>query len=122
MFFIFYLRWHYVDILKELVVAWGNFLWFGMHYFSVPVLLKTFFSYWKQLHRPYLARGFDMQESLKVLGENIFSRVIGATVRLVVLVVAFTVEIFIFGAGIVGITIWSFLPFLIVWGLLYPFI
>jgi hypothetical protein len=93
-----------------------------MHYFSVPVLLRTFFSYWKQLYRPYRARGFDLQESLKVLGENIFSRIIGALVRSVILTAALAVEIIILGAGVVIVAAWFMLPFFIVWGLVYPFI
>lgn len=117
-----YLRWHYIGALKELILAWKNFLWFGLRFFSVPLLLRTYFSYWKQFHRPYRSRGFDPQELLRVFGENLFSRVIGAFVRTFFLAGALLFELFVVGAGAVIIALWIIFPFLIAAGLLYPFL
>ena len=120
--FLLYLRWHYIDILREIVRAWRTFLWFGIHFFSVPTLVRTYFSYWKRFYRPYRSRGFDPQEMLKVMGENTFSRIVGAFIRSLILGVAFVVEIFIFAAGALVIAGWIILPALIIAGLLYPFL
>lgn len=107
---ILYLDWHYRDKFLALWDAWKNLLKFGLEYFSIPFLLKTLFSYWKNYHDYY--RKFDFKYNFSVFTFNTVSRLIGAFVRFWVIVVGIISEIFIFIGGAIFLFIWLFLPFL----------
>jgi len=37
-----YMAWHYGAGVKEYLKAWMNIQWFWYHFFSMPVLLKSY--------------------------------------------------------------------------------
>lgn len=81
------LRWLFARGIKEYFHAWGNLHWFLYHYFSVPVLARTFFAPFHRL-RERRARGFDPEDWASVLAVNTLMRFVGMIVRSVFLVVA----------------------------------
>ena len=104
-----YIFWHYGGALKDLTALSKNFLWFGCHFFSLKLLLKTLFSPFYRIQEEY-RRGL----SFEVLAENLVANVVSRTVGLVL-------RIFVLAAGIVfetavGITVilafilWLLLP------------
>lgn len=111
MFFI-WLHWHFIEVPQFLLKAWKNFLWFNINYFSVPQLLKTFFSHWRGIVEHY-GRSFDPKRYLDVFFGNFISRFLGALVRAGVILITLVFELFIFILGILILLIWLFLPFLI---------
>lgn len=115
-----YVYWHYRENTKAILRAWVNFLAFNFNYWSVPLLLKTLFSYWHKYQEPY-ARGFDPKQYLETFAMNMISRTIGAVVRTSVIIIGIITEIIIFAAGIIIFLAWLILPGLLFLGFIYGF-
>ena len=86
------LIWLYQRGIAEYFRAWGNIHWFLYHYFSVPVLLRTFFAPFHRI-REYRARGFDLEDWAGVFIVNNLMRFVGIVVRSCVFVLAFFAQI-----------------------------
>ena len=111
--FIQYLTWHFFDVPKEILRAWKNFLYFNFNYFSVPDLLKTYFSYWRGYYYPY-EKKWDLMRWLEAfVFNNIMSRTVGVMFRTVFIVIGVALEISIFLGGIIIFIGWFLLPFLL---------
>lgn len=112
-FFPSYFTWHYNTALRNI---WGistNFLWFFLYFFSVPILLKTFFAPWRKLQEH--THGFAPNEFFGNVIVNFVMRVIGMIVRGATLVLAFLVFILIVIASIIVFLAWIFLPIILLW-------
>jgi len=112
--------WHFFDVPKELIRAWKNFLLFNLNYFSVPILLKTFFSYWRRYKWSY-GRGFDLKRYFEAFTFNLISRILGACVRGILIFIGIIAEVFIFIGGIIVFAGWLLLPAFLIIGLFYGF-
>ncbi len=110
-----WLEWHFVDMPKEIFKAWKNILLFNLRFFSVFFLIKTFFSYWHKYRWSY-GRGFDIKRYLEAFFSNLVSRIIGATIRSIFIVLGILTEIVIFISGIIILILWVLLPILSVVG------
>jgi len=113
MIFFDFISWYYITIPKKIFRAWANFLRFNLEYFSVFLLLKTFFSHWRQYKWNY-PRGFYAAKYLEVFFSNFISRILGATMRLILIIIAILVEIIIFIIGGLILIIWLTLPVLLI--------
>jgi len=96
--FLQYLNWQFFDVPGNILKAWRNFLKFNLNYFSVPLLLKSFFSPWRRYNMPY-GRGFDIGKYLETLISNLIFRFLGLVMRSFLIIIGLLVEIFIIFAG-----------------------
>jgi len=115
-----WISWYFFDMPKSIISGWKNFLFFGLNYFSIPLLLRTFFSHWKRYSWSY-GRGFDIGRYFNVLVSNLISRILGAIVRTILILVGIVFEIFIFFFGLIILIGWFFLPLLLILGALTGF-
>lgn len=116
-----YLTWQFVDSPKAIFRGWKNILLFNLNYFSVPVLLRTFFSHWRKYYYPYGKR-FEPWRYLEAFVFNVLmSRLIGAIIRTFLIIIGILIEIFIILGGIIVILGWLILPFLLIFGFIYGF-
>ena len=113
-----YVKWHYLGASKEILKGWGNILWFEFNYFSVLVLLKTYFSPWKKITWEY-GRGFDIGRFLYTLASNLISRILGAVVRSFLIAAGMAGQIALLFLGSIFFLFWLVLPALIVATFLY---
>ncbi len=113
--------WHFYEVPDFLIQVWKNYLLFGLNYFSVHLLLKTFFSPWKRYNWKY-PKGFDVGEFFNALVSNIFSRILGIIFRIVLIIIGILGQIAIFFAGAIAILLWVLIPFIIAGGILFIFI
>ena len=113
-----YLKWHFLDAPRELIRGWGNVLWFGLNYFSVLLLIKTFFSPWRRIIWSY-GKGFQIGPFISALSSNLISRILGAIMRSFLIVIGIGFELFLFLAGAVVFLLWLILPFIIILALFY---
>ena len=113
-----YLIWHFFDVPKEILKAWKNFLFFNLNYFSVFLLLKTFFSHWRKYRWSY-GRGFDVKVYIETFFSNFISRILGAIVRSFFIFSGLLIEVFIFLAGFVILFAWLFLPIFLITSLIF---
>ena len=112
--------WYFVEMPKEILQAWKNFLRFNFNFFSIPLLLKTLFSHWKRYYW-VRGRGFNFSEYFNVLFSNLTSRFLGAMVRFVLIIVGIFCEILVFLFGLTIFVGWFFLPIILVLGIFLGF-
>jgi len=114
-------RWLWVRGVAEYLRAWINIHWFLYHYFSVPVLLRTFFAPFHRL-RERRMRGFDLEDWASVIAVNALMRVVGMVVRATFLFIALAVELAAFVVGALFFALFTALvisvPLLFILGLL----
>ena len=108
-----YIEWHFVDTPRGILRAWKNCLKFNLNYWSVILLIKTFFSHWRRYRYSY-GKGFDFKRYFEVFTFNIISRVLGMILRSVLIIIGLASEIFVFLAGAIIFLFWLILPILII--------
>ncbi|MCK4354938.1 hypothetical protein KAW43_01115 [Candidatus Parcubacteria bacterium] len=115
-----YLYWHYCAQARAILRAWKNFLAFNFNYWSVPLLLRTLFSYWHKYQEPY-ARGFDPKEYFETFCMNMISRMIGSIIRTGMIIIGIITEIIVVIAGIIIFLGWLILPIFLFSCFIYGF-
>ncbi len=113
--FLQWLVWHFYEVPKGILKAFKNFLVFNFNYFSIGLLSRTLFSHWRR-YREYYPRGFNIKGWLRAFSGNMISRMLGAIVRTVTILVGLVVEFLILIGGVIIILVWLCLPILIVFG------
>jgi len=115
-----YLEWHFLDKPKTILKGWGNCLKFNLNYWSVPVLLRTFFSPWRRYHYSY-GKGFDLKRWFEAFSFNVISRTLGAIMRSFLAAIGLATEVIVLIIGITVFVIWLALPVLSALGIFYGF-
>lgn len=116
--FSLWLSWQFYEMPRFLLQAWNNYFMFAVNFFSAPQLLKTFFAPWRRYNWRY-PKGFDVVEFFNTLVSNIFSRILGAMMRTVLILIGVVLQVFVALAGLVIFIIWLLLPFAAIGGILF---
>ena len=111
------LAWHFYDVPKSILKAWKTFLYFSLNYFSVPVLIKTFLSPWRKYSDPY-GHITEVWKNLEVFIFNMASRIIGAILRSVFILLGLISLVLVLLLGLLILAIWIILPILLIFGFL----
>lgn len=109
--FVQYLIWQFYDSPKEILKGWRNFLLFNLDYFSLSLLLRTFFWHWHKYYYPY-GKAFDPWRYFEAFVFNMMSRLIGLLLRTFFIILGIVAEILIFFIGIIIFLGWFLLPFI----------
>jgi len=107
-----FLKWYFFKAPVKIIKIWRNYLMFGLNYFSIGLLLKTYFSYWRKYSWSY-GRGFDLNRYLMAFSSNLISRIIGVIIRTVLIITGIIFEILIFILGLIAFLGWFVLPIII---------
>lgn len=113
-----WILWQFYEMPKFLWQVWNNYFMFATNYFSLTILLKTFFSPWRRYKWRY-PRGLDIQEFFSTLISNAFSRIIGAMMRTVLILVGILFQVFVAVAGFIIFISWLLIPLIIIGGFLF---
>lgn len=108
-----YVVWHYSRALLDLLRVWGNFFWFFWHFFSVGLLLKTLLSPLNRINEGY-KKGLYPAQWFETFIVNSLMRIVGAMVRIVVILIGITALLATLVGGIVFLGIWILAPFLLI--------
>jgi len=119
--FLEWISWQFFEMPRNILKAWGNFLRFNLNYFSISLLIKTFFSPWRRYRVSY-GRGFDLGEYFEALFSNLLFRILGALLRTFFILIGLLIEIFIIFAGAIIFIGWIILPALLIVGFIFGFI
>lgn len=115
-----YLLWHYSRAFLEIFHVWLNFLWFVVHFFSIPQLLRSLFSPWKRIVE---SRGnkwsFEDLAAYVIIG--FFSRLIGFFIRATIIIVGLLCLLFVVIAGFAVYFFWIAAPLIIIALLVFGF-
>ena len=107
--FLEYIKWHFVDLPREIKRGWINYLKFFAYFFSIPLLLKTFFSPWRRYRWSY-GRGFEIGRFVETFLSNLFMRILGAFLRFWVIIFGLIIESLVFVGGMLFLCIWISMP------------
>lgn len=105
-----YLGWHYVYSPKRILEITQNYLIFFFHYFSVVLIIHSFFAPWKREAIQHKGPGFSFKEILNVVSYNLISRSIGIIVRFFTLITWLLLESFILVLGLIVVLLWIIIP------------
>lgn len=101
--------WHFYEVPRFLFLIWKNYISFSSDFFSVTLLIKTLFSPWRRYNWKY-PRGFDAGAFFNTLISNIFSRIIGLIVRIVLIILGAVAQIAVIMIGGIMILLWILMP------------
>jgi hypothetical protein len=110
--FSLFLSWYFLYIPQKLLERIKNLIRFGGYFFSVSLILKTFFSPWKRLQDYYSGSILDIRRYFETLLGNLISRVIGMVLRFFLLVAFILFEILVTTFGMIILAFWFLAPFL----------
>ncbi len=108
-----YLQWHFIGQVRAILRAWKNFLSFGLNYFSISLLLRTFCSPWRR-YKYFYPKSFDFKQYIDAFTFNAISRGMGMLMRIILIIIGIIAEFFIFFAGLLFVLIWLFLPVILI--------
>lgn len=103
-----FLVWYYTKGLLSVFSAWMNFLRYLARLFSVGDLLATLFSPWKRDVTPKTWVGWNPLRSIERLLMNVFSRFMGAVVRIIVMASGLVSMTLSFAIGFCVLFFWIF--------------
>ena len=75
--------------------------------FSIPILLRTLFAPWKRI---ITYPGASLEAKMRAYGDNLVSRAIGFSVRVIVLITAVCASLGVLVAGTIGFILWPIVP------------
>jgi hypothetical protein len=113
--------WQFYEMPKFLFQVWNNYFNFASNLFSLPLLLKTLFSPWRKYIWAY-PKGFDIGEFFSTFISNATSRILGAIMRVVLIIVGILFQVFVAVAGLIIFLGWLLLPFIVILGFLFVLI
>jgi len=108
-----FLEWYLWDQPKAIFKAWMNILKFNLNYFSILLLLKTFFAPWRRYAWSY-GRGFDFKRYLEAFTSNVILRGLGAILRFCLIIIGISLEILLFFGGLFFLICWFLFPVILV--------
>ena len=115
-----WLFWYLKEVPKNILKAFKNFLKFCSNYFSIFLLLKSYFSYWRKYKWSY-GKSFNIGKYIEVFFSNLLSRILGAIIRTFFIILGILVEIFIIILGGFIFLGWYLLPILLIGGFFLGF-
>lgn len=108
-----YCVWHYTRAYRDLISIERNLLWFLFHFFSIPELSRTLFAPWRRLGEEYPSV-FDTEEFFGALIINTLMRIIGISIRFIILTTGCVVLLLGTVLAGVALVVWTLLPLLII--------
>lgn len=107
-----YIIWHYGRAVRDFWGVARDLLWFGYHFFSLPVLTRTLFAPFSRIH----TGGFSILEieaSLQNIAANLISRAIGFLLRSIVIAAGIVSLLIMAPLLAAALILWLFLPLII---------
>lgn len=108
-----YLLWHYSRAFLEIFHVWLNFLWFVVHFFSIPQLMRSWLSPWKRMVED---RGekWNLEDLAGYIIIGLISRIIGFILRTIIISIGLICLLFTILAGFSVYIFWLAAPFAII--------
>ena len=105
----YFLRWHYTQGVIDLVNNIINLLWFVYNFFSIPLLLRTFFVPFHRLQETAV-KGFNIEKWAEALLVTTLMRLVGALLRTFLIALGIVFLLAVFVGGSILLFVWLLLP------------
>lgn len=79
-----YLLWHYSRAFLELFHVWLNLLWFVVHFFSIPQLMRSWVAPWRRMVEDR-GRKWSLEDLASFIIIGAISRLIGFILRTIII-------------------------------------
>jgi len=109
---ILFFAWFFVAQPGKIIASGKNTMHWVWQYFSIGFLLPRLFASWHRDITSY-GRGFDLKRSLHALGWNMISRVIGAFLRVVFIILGLAFELCVLIGTIFALVLWYSFPIIV---------
>ncbi len=109
-----YLTWHYGRALSEFDAIYKGLINFVYNFFSIPVLLKSFFAPWRRLGEDYPKDVLKIEEMASVIVINFLMRLVGMLMRAILIIVGAFSWLSMIILYPVLLILWLALPFIII--------
>ncbi len=119
-FALYYIEWHYSRALYDIVGIIKNFIWFFYEFFSIPLLLKTYFSPFHRLGEQY-AHSIDLGKWAETFIVNSLMRVVGVFLRTFIILCGVCCIGITISTGLILLFSWMVAPLCVVFLILYGF-
>lgn len=108
-----YIIWHYTRAILEFSHIYKNILSFLLNFFSIPILVQSYFAPWRRMGEDYTKNIVtDLEDVASVFVVNLIMRIVGMVMRTVIIV---------FGLLLVSVVA-LFYPVLLILWLIFPLI
>jgi len=104
-----YFFWHYTLAFRDIWYLWMNAFFAVNRFFSIPLLLSTLWSPWKRVIETE-GRKFDLEDWAERKVVNLMSRLVGAMVRIPVIIIGLLCMILVLALGIGLYIFWMIAP------------
>ncbi|MFA5736854.1 MAG: hypothetical protein WCX70_00605 [Candidatus Paceibacterota bacterium] len=108
-----YFFWHYSIALFRFTLIYRDILFFIKDYFSLSILLKSFFEPWRRMGEAYPEDKFKLKEVLAVFVVNSLMRLVGMIMRSIIIIIGVVSLILIVFLYPILILLWLGLPLII---------
>jgi len=116
-----WILWQFWETPRFLFKVWNNYMAYAANFFSIGLLLRTFFAPWRRYNWRY-PKGFDIVEFFNALISNFVSRILGVVMRIILIIMGIFFQAFVALAGLVVFIFWIVSPFIVISGLLFVFL
>lgn len=112
-----FLPWYYMDKPQAIVRNYVRYFVVLAEIFSIPFLVRTLLSPWKNILAEYPAEGIQIVPILEAFSLNTVTRLIGATIRLATIIIGIAVQLLCFGLFAGYLLAWYAFPAIIIFAL-----
>ncbi len=114
-----FLPWYFLEMPMAIINAYGAYARAFWEIFSIPFLLRTLLSPWKNVVDPYPKNKFDLNAIFQALVMNLISRMVGCVVRLVMIALGVVVHVCCLVLFTAWLTLWVTYPAILMLGSVY---
>jgi len=109
-----YLIWHYGRAIADLTHIYGNLIRFTFNFFSLTILLRSYFSPWRRMGESYPERSMEITAYLSVFTVNMIMRCVGIFMRTIIIIIGLMATILVIVSYPLILLTWLILPLLVV--------
>lgn len=109
-----YFVWHYSRAISDLTRIYRNLIIFTFDFFSISILVDSYFAPWRRMGEDYPEHGVDLFGYFSTFLVNIIMRVVGVTMRTIVITVGMTATLLVVTSYLAVLITWIVLPFVVV--------
>ena len=109
-----YFIWHYGRAIRDLTRIYRGLVCFTFNFFSVSILVNSYFAPWRRLGEDYPEHGVKLFDYFSVFVVNLLMRLMGILMRSVVIIVGMAFTLLVILSYPIVLVIWLILPFGIV--------
>lgn len=104
------LRWYFVEQPLGIAKNYASYARAFMEIFPLPFLMLTLIAPWKNIRERKKGHGFNLKEWFERLGFNIFSRIVGAVVRMLTMALGVLLHVTLLVLSVGYLILWVTFP------------